>query len=220
MRAAFFSGGKESLYVIYTAVRDGIAPDILIHTIYDFPRPSPHTLNLGLVGEISSSIGIPMVLIRADRGEEKEQIATTLKKFDVKRVLAGDVYVEEHRIWLEDLCKIAGSECLEPLWGRNTEELFREIFSLGFSALIVGLDPKYVDSSWLGRTISKNNAEVFLRHSHERGFDPCGERGEYHTLVVRSPLHRWGIRVTDFEERKENGYLTLKVTSFERAKYW
>ena len=51
-------------------------------------------------------------------------------------------------------------------------------------ALMVTVREPWLDESWLGRPLSAGMKEDF----DARGIDPCGERGEYHTAVVDSPL--------------------------------
>jgi diphthamide synthase (EF-2-diphthine--ammonia ligase) len=50
----------------------------------------------------------------------------------------------------------------------------------------------WLDGTWLGRPLSADMKDVFVT----RGIDPCGERGEYHTAVVDSPLFSRPVAVT------------------------
>jgi diphthamide synthase (EF-2-diphthine--ammonia ligase) len=54
-----------------------------------------------------------------------------------------------------------------------------------------------LDASWLGRSLRRGMLADFAR----LGVDPCGERGEYHTLVTNSPLFRAPLHV------KANGHV-------------
>jgi diphthamide synthase (EF-2-diphthine--ammonia ligase) len=79
---------------------------------------------------------------------------------------------------------------LEPLWGSSTSQLFEEWVASGSEAVIVTARAEFFDETWVGRRLDRAMAEEFTR----RGVDPCGERGEYHTIVTAgrlfsSPLH-------------------------------
>jgi diphthamide synthase (EF-2-diphthine--ammonia ligase) len=62
--------------------------------------------------------------------------------------------------------------------------MLREFLAAGGEALIVTARATFLDSSWLGRLLTPSMVDEFAAI----GVDPCGERGEYHTLVVNSPL--------------------------------
>jgi len=211
MIVALFSGGKESLYAVYKAILEGVKPDMLIHIIYQFPRPSPHTLNIEVVKEIARSIGFPFITFRTTKGKEKQQTIDFLTKLKVKSIVAGDIYIDEHRAYLEEICRKIGAECYEPLWNSIPEKLLMEMMNLNFKVLIVGLDPRKLSEEWLGQVISKENVSDFISYSKIRRFDPCGEHGEYHTIVIDSVLHRWPIKVRQKSLLRFNEYLCLQI---------
>jgi len=211
MIVALFSGGKESLYAIYKAISEGVKPEMLIHIIYQFPRPSPHTLNIEVVKEIARSIGLPFMTFRTTKGKEKQQTIDFLAKLKVKGVVAGDIYIDEHRVYLEEICRKIDAKCYEPLWGSIPEKLLIEMVNLNFKALIIGLDSRKLSEKWLGQVISKENVSDFINHSKIRCFDSCGEHGEYHTIVINSILHRWPIRVKQKSLLRFNEYLCLQM---------
>ena len=48
-----------------------------------------------------------------------------------------------------------------------------------------------LDESFLGRDLAENLLDEFVA----RGVDPCGERGEYHTVVTACPAFSRPLRV-------------------------
>jgi len=198
---ALTSFGKDSLYASYLYGD----VDLFLMNELSFPRPSPHVVNIDVAREIAKSIGIPMKMIKLRKGREKEDLANFLSQYD--KVVAGNIFLEEHREWLESVAYMAGVDYEEPIWGMNTEELLRRIVAEGFEAMIVGLDTKKLPSELLGRVIDEEVAEIII----ESGVDPCGEYGEYHTMVLNSPLHRWKIRVEEESRNDYGGYAILKA---------
>ena len=183
--AGLFSGGKDSLYAIYLAEREGIKIEHLICLIPSFPVPSPHAENIEAIKFIAKSMRRKLAIVDLHGGAY--EFINVLRSLNVDILVAGDVCIEEHKSWLEKICKEANVTLLEPLFGRDTTKLFREIFNSGFEAIIIGVDTRYLEEEWLGFTLNKETAANFL--SRAGCTDPLGENGEYHTLVTNCPLY-------------------------------
>jgi diphthamide synthase (EF-2-diphthine--ammonia ligase) len=86
------------------------------------------------------------------------------------------------------VCGATASPRCCPLWGESTRTLVEEFIATGSTAVIVTAPCAYLDETWLGRPISLDAVEEL----ESRGVDPCGEFGEYHTLVTstRYSAHR------------------------------
>jgi uncharacterized protein (TIGR00290 family) len=102
----------------------------------------------------------------------------------VTHVIFGDILFDEHRAWAEARCATNGLTAVEPLFGSSTLALFHDWITSGAEAVIVTARAECLDESWLGRPLRREMVEEFTR----LGVDPCGERGEYHTVVTSSPL--------------------------------
>ena len=97
-------------------------------------------------------------------------------------LICGDIFLNEHKAWVERVCTECGLEALEPLWGEPTSRLLQEFLATGTQAKIVATKAALLDEKWLGRTLSEEMLSTF----ESLGVDACGERGEYHTLVFAS----------------------------------
>jgi diphthine-ammonia ligase len=106
----------------------------------------------------------------------------TLQADAITHVIFGDIMFDDHRQWTERVCGAAGLTAVQPIWGEPTELLLREFLGSGGEALMVTVRQQYLDRSWLGCRLSEDVAAKLIA----RGIDPCGERGEYHTLVTNS----------------------------------
>jgi uncharacterized protein (TIGR00290 family) len=102
---------------------------------------------------------------------------------DVTHVIFGDILFEEHRAWATRLAEGQQLTAVEPLWGQSTTDLYRGFLSLGGRARIVTVRSSELDESFLGRELSPEMLDEFVA----LGVDPCGERGEYHTVVIDCP---------------------------------
>jgi len=216
--AALFSGGKDSAYSLYKALTQGYEVKYLIHNVFDFPRPSPHTVNIHVVERIARSIGIQLVKETLDKGREKEQLGALLQRLNVDVLVAGDLYLEEHVKWLLEVCEATGVRLYEPLWvgdSARCEQVLNEEVQCGIKAFICGINTSYLNLELLGRVISPELAQTIITLSRQRGFDACGERGEYHTLVLEGPMLKRPISVLSYRMVKSEGYAYLVVESFK-----
>jgi uncharacterized protein (TIGR00290 family) len=99
-------------------------------------------------------------------------------------VIFGDIFEDSHRAWTERLAHDAGLVAHQPLWGEPTDTLVREFLDRGGKASIVTVNDRWLDARWLGRALSVTAVDAL----RALGVDPCGERGEYHTVVTDCPL--------------------------------
>ena len=97
-------------------------------------------------------------------------------------VVFGDIDLQAHRDWIDPACAKLGLSAVFPLWGRRRAEVAAEVLRRGIRAVVVGVDTAYLDASFCG----SNYDEDFLRRL-PKGVCPCGEGGEFHTLVFNAP---------------------------------
>jgi len=185
--------------------------------IYEVPSfPSPHALNIGDIKILAKSMKKHFTIVNLN--EDGDELVTVLKNLKIETLVAGDINVPQHITWLNDKCRRAGKvKLLEPLWGKDTSVLFREMFlgKLGsrLKAAIIGVDTKRLKEEWLGFTLSSETAETFL--SKTQGVDPLGENGEYHTIVIESPLYSNTFRIKPIEKITDKNMTFLRVTLSE-----
>jgi len=205
--AALFSGGKDSLYALHLAEKQGVTVDNLVTLLPCLPWPSPHAENIEALKILAESMGKRLTIVDFQR---KGAFVEALKSLEVDALVAGDINVEAHLAGLKDVCNKTGLELLEPIYGRDTSELFGEIFGLGFKALITGVKLKYLGEEWLGFVISKETGAEFL--SKIGSVDPLGENGEFHTLVLECPLYAKPFNVKFVERKAAKGMVYLNVS--------
>jgi diphthine-ammonia ligase len=202
-----FSGGKDSLYAIYLAEREGVSVEQLISLVPSLPGPSPHAENMKAIRILAGSMGKSLTIVDFNR---EESFIEALEVLDVDALVAGDIFVEAHLTGLQDVCDKVGLKFLDPLYGKDTSEFFHEIFGLGFKALITGVDLKFLVEEWLGFTISKKTGATFLSKIGE--VDPLGENGEFHTIVLECPPYAKSFKVKSLERKFAEGMAYLNVT--------
>jgi hypothetical protein len=68
-----------------------------------------------------------------------------------RTAIFGDIDLEPHREWEERVCAAAGVQPYLPLWQRNRRELADESLALGFRAVVVCTDSRYLGDEFCGR---------------------------------------------------------------------
>ena len=96
----------------------------------------------------------------------------------------GDIDIPRHREWEENVCRQADLAASLPLWQTDRLKLLEEWWAAGFEARIVVAREGLVDRRYLGRVLDRQVAEELAA----TGVDPCGENGEFHTVVTGGPL--------------------------------
>ena len=74
-------------------------------------------------------------------------------------------------------------------------ELSLEFIELGFQAKVIATRADLMGEEWLGRTVDKK----FLKDvaGLNKGITPCGEAGEFHTLVIDGPVFKKSMEIRD-----------------------
>ena len=195
---AFYSGGKDGIYALYLAEKSGIEVPYLL-ALKTTIGLSPHWENLEALKTLAEAMGKELLIFDMTRGGDA--LAKFIGSLGADYLIAGDIFLEDHRVWVESLAEKAGVKALEPLWGSDTLELAEEMLGEGFKWAIIAVDKKKLPKEALAYTFSsKNDLEDFLKAYP--GVDPVGEFGEFHTVVLASPLFegRFKLEVRSLEE--------------------
>ena len=203
-----FSGGKDSLYSIYLAEEKGLKIKDLICLLPNLPFPNPHGENFEAIKILANSMKKNLTIVDMKKG--KKEFIEVLKRLNGDFLVAGDVNVEQHVLYLESICSKVGLKLFEPLFGKNTLDLFNQIFGLGFRSVIAGVDLRVMDEKWLGFEISSKSAEAFLLGI--KGLDPLGENGEFHTITLRCPLYSEVFEVKSYKKKIKGDFAYLVLS--------
>lgn len=206
--AISWSGGKDS-YLAFRRSRNTFDIQALV-TMFtdDGSRSRSHGLRPGVIAKHAELLGIPGISGHATwRTYESEfkRVLDGLVANQFTHVVFGDIYLDDHKAWVERVCKECGITAVEPLWGESTTELFKEFLSTGAKARLVLVNSKLLNKQWLGQILHEGMIAQFER----LGIDPCGERGEYHTLVVATPEMRFSMELRDISCLQHDGYWLL-----------
>jgi len=192
-----WSGGKDSCLACYLALGQGHKISHLVNFISkEFNRVSFHGTEARLIQLQSQSIGIPLLQKETTRNgyeQEFKEAVRSLLPNGIKGMVFGDIFLDEHREWVERVCGDLGIEAVEPLWNKKTEEVLTDFIDAGFEAIIVSASAELIDKEWVGQRVGRD----FMDNLKAKHIDVCGENGEYHTLVVDGPLFKRRIEIIE-----------------------
>ncbi|SNC74562.1 MJ0570-related uncharacterized domain-containing protein [Hymenobacter gelipurpurascens] len=186
-----WSGGKDSALALYHALQNPALhlTDLLTSVNKHYQRVSMHGVRVELLEAQAQRIGLPLTKLELpempDMAEYEQQMRATLAPLQARGIthaVFGDIYLEDLRQYREKQLAQIGLKAVFPLWKRPNSELLREYLQLGFRAVVVCVNEKYLDQSFCGRLLD----EAFLRDLPP-GVDSCGENGEYHSFVFDAP---------------------------------
>jgi len=106
-----------------------------------------------------------------------------LRQRGVQKVVFGDLFLEDLRQYRVEQMKGSGLELLFPLWRRDTRQLSREMVESGLRAVVTCVDQRVLSAEYVGRQY-----DLEFLNDLPPDVDPCGENGEFHTVVVDGPM--------------------------------
>jgi len=191
-----FSGGKDSHLSLWKAKQAGLDVVMLLSMLgEDGEKSSSHRIPAAILRRQSETMGIPILLRPTSWAEYEENFLAclfALKERGITFGVFGDIDVVEHREWVERVCQKAGVIPFLPLWGKDHKEVALEVGRAGFEAYVIVVKDGLVPRDFLGRRYDEGLVIELLA----LGIDPCGEGGEFHTLVVSGPLYRHRLPYT------------------------
>jgi len=214
-----WSGGKDSTISLYLAMKiRNIKIKYLLNMVSEdgiFSRS--HGINSTLLNLQTQAIGIPIV----QRGttwenyeSEFKKVVTELKNKDIQAGVFGDIDLQEHRDWVERVCKDTGIKPILPLWKKDREELMNEFIGSGFKAIVVATNADFLGEEWLGREVDNKFIDDLKKLGN---IDLCGEKGEYHTFVFDGPIFKKPVEFISGEKvlKEEHWLLELSPKKIE-----
>jgi diphthamide synthase (EF-2-diphthine--ammonia ligase) len=124
----------------------------------------------------------------------------------IEAMAFGDLFLEDVRRYREEKLQGTALQPVFPVWGLNTRLLAEEMIASGLRARIVCVDPKKLPTEFAGRDFDAD----FLRDLPE-GVDPCGENGEFHSVVYAGPMFREPIPIESGEVVERDGFVFADV---------
>jgi uncharacterized protein (TIGR00290 family) len=210
-----WSSGKDSAFALCEARRLGLAEIVgVITTVNErYDRVAMHGVRSELLDRQIEALNLPAIRVLIpspctnDIYEARMANACAeIKASGVQHIVFGDLFLEDIRAYRERTLAVIGMTPIFPLWRRHTQRLATDMIDSGLVAHLVCLDPKQIPASFAGRRFDSALLGEFPAH-----IDPCGENGEFHTVVTQGPMFSAPISVSIGQTVERDGFVFTDV---------
>ncbi len=212
---SLWSGGKDSCFACYKAKLQGYQVVSLINfTNYDGNGSLSHGLSADIIQRQLRFIGIPFLQKPMSQKNYRDAFQALIQEYKINEgiegIIFGDIYLQEHKDWIDKVCAESEVKAILPIWTKDTGGLIKEIIDSGFKSIVVSVKKGLLGKEWLGRQVDHE----FIKDLKKAGdIDPCGEKGEFHTFVYDGPIFRKPVEFVAGEKVLKDNHWFLKLSS-------
>jgi len=191
-----WSGGKDSFLALTLAIKTfSILENDLIFVTF-VPSTGLFLCHpLGLLQLHSEFWRAPHKFIVIDTDDWKPAYERAFRclvnLYGIEFVITGDIIFRLEGFadyWLGDILSLMNIKLILTLANYYAEELLEYLAELEIVAIVTGVRDAYYHRRFLGGIVSLQLIQA-VSDLADHSFDLCGERGEYHTTVVRYGSH-------------------------------
>ncbi|WP_100330311.1 Dph6-related ATP pyrophosphatase [Bacillus xiapuensis] len=191
--ALSWSGGKDSCLALDQLVKQGYEVACLITTVpEELGRTFGHGEKMEMIERQSQALSLPLHFIHCTLDSYTDtfikELAKLKEELKLDGIAFGDIYLDGHRQWGEQVAASVSLSALYPLWAKESDSLhlLKSFIDSGYKAKIIRVRRDALDNSWLGKELD----ESFYQQIQLKTICPMGEHGEFHTFVYDGPLFR------------------------------
>ncbi len=189
-----WSGGKDSAWALHVLRQRGDVEVVaLLTTLTEgYDRVSMQGIRRDVLHAQADAAGLPLIEAwipqQADNASYETSFADALVEAQarfpgIRDIAYGDLFLADIRSWREGLCSRLGWTPHFPIFDSDTTRLGREMIAGGLRAHLCCVDTSQLDDRFSGRAF-----DTVLLEELPASCDPCGERGEFHTVVSAGPM--------------------------------
>ena len=192
-----WSSGKDCLLALERLLADPSWQVVgLLTTVNrDYRRIVMHGVQREVLLAQTTALDLPLIEVMADwpssnvayeEAHARALAEARMRWPGVRHCAFGDLFLQDVRDYRVRQLGRENWRAVFPLWGEDTTALARRFVGEGHRAKLCCVDTQQLDASYCGR-----DYDAALLDSLPANVDPCGERGEFHTLSYAGPLfHR------------------------------
>lgn len=216
-----WSSGKDSAWALHRLRQQAEYEVVGLLTTLNaaFDRVAMHSTRRAVLDAQAGAAGLALHTVPLPWPCSNEQYEAAMRgacdaarAAGVEFIAFGDLFLEDVRRYREDKLRGSGLTPVFPIWGLDTDRLAREMIDAGLRARIVCVDPRKLSREFAGRDFDAG----FLRDL-PAGTDPCGENGEFHSVVYGGPMFREAIPIESGEIVERDGFVFADVRVAEEA---
>jgi diphthine-ammonia ligase len=214
---ASWSGGKDSAYAYILAKQQGHQVLSLITMMMSEEKSNFHMIHSGILDAQAKAVGVPLIKKTTSAATYERDFKAVLiecKNKGAEGLVTGDIYeVAGHEEgWLARILKEVGLKPVKPLWMGDTKQIYLDYLKTGLKATIVRTN-RDLSLNWLGRVLDQQFYDDILKLPI---VDPCGEGGEYHTVITDGPDFKQKVELIETEKKRlDNGFGYLEIKKYK-----
>ena len=210
-----YSGGKDSTLALYHTMQVGKAIGLIVMLEEQGLRSRSHAMSMEIIQAQANALGLPIITASSSWNDYETEFLKLLadaKQQGAEVLVTGDLDMPEHGCWHDRITQQAGLKLCMPLWQRPHREVIEEFIQLGFKTMIVTVN---LDLGMKVDDLGKVLTLDYIQELENRGIDPCGEGGEFHSTVIDGPLFTAPIAVRkgDILYHENYAFLALELES-------
>ncbi|MGF1722909.1 adenine nucleotide alpha hydrolase [Vibrio kyushuensis] len=202
-----WSSGKDSTLTLIRLLEDPNFNVVGLYTTYVKDEVPFQATPLEVVQMQADLVRLPLITIELpevfpSNAIYQETVIDGLKSstLPIDAIAFGDMFCNGIVDYRKSYIEPAGWDCVFPLLGEPSETLAAEILRRGIITSLITIDGDRLDREYCGREYSH-----YLLKELPENIDPCGENGEFHTLVTQAPCFEGKIELkllyVDHDER-------------------
>lgn len=203
-----WSSGKDSTLTLERLNEDPHYQVVGLYTTYVDNEVPFQATPLAVVEMQAQLLNLPLIKIALPQVFPSNEVyqqtivhALQASAIELDAVAFGDMFCNGIADYRRSYIEPAGWECVFPLLGESSLDLAHEILSRGIKTILVTTDGESLSSQWCGRLYNQSLLNDLPAH-----IDPCGENGEFHTLVVNAPCFREEILLTLLDKESDGRF--------------
>ena len=190
--ASLFSGGKDSMYAIDLAQKQGHQITCLLSVFAKSDESHLlHYPNLQWTKLQSKSMNIPQLTIDSDSDKTDNELVVlenllniAKEKFHIQGLVHGGIKSKFQKEKFETLCSKLDLIAISPLWDTEPKQYMYDLIDSNFLFIMVTASSNGLDEKWLGKSILKSDIDILKKLSDKFEFNLNFEGGEAETFVI------------------------------------
>jgi diphthine-ammonia ligase len=208
-----WSGGKDCMLALHRFLKEPQNEVVSLVNMCDADSnlSRSHGLTQSIIAQQAACMGLRLTQKTTDRTNYEARFKEVIEQLKTEGVTAGvfgDIYLNEHRTWIERVCNELQIQPIFPIWTNDTPGLLNEFIEAGFKALTVSVHVDKLPQSWAGRPLDR---AFYNEITAMPGIDPCAELGEYHTFVYDGPLFKSPVAFSTGQISTQDKHYFLKI---------
>jgi uncharacterized protein (TIGR00290 family) len=211
-----WSSGKDSAWSLHVLRERGEHEVVGLLTTFNrvADRVAMHGVRRELAEAQANAAGVPLWRVdlpspcsNAEYESIMREVCKEAVKAGIECVAFGDLFLRDIREYREKQLSGSGLTPIFPVWQIPTDDLAHRMIDAGLKAKLSCVDSKHLPAEFAGREFDNK-----LLAALPAGIDPCGENGEFHSLVYAGPMFREELPVQVGEIVSRDGFVFADLT--------